>query len=182
VSATAAAYLCLLAAVACERALEVTIARRNLASVLARGGVVVERRTYRVAVAVQVAWLAACAAEVLALRRPLIAALAAPMLLLLAAAMALRYASVRALGDRWTMAIALVPGEPLVTAGPYRWTRHPNYLAVAVEGFALPLVHTAWLTAALLGPAIVLLAMRRGRIEERALANQDHAATERLPA
>ena len=41
----------------------------------------------------------------------------------------------------------VVPGLPLVTAGPYRWLRHPNYVAVVVEGVALPLVHTAWVTA-----------------------------------
>lgn len=176
------AYLCLVTAVAVERALEVAISRRNLTHLLARGGVVVERGSYRAAVAIQVAWLAACAVETVALRRPSAAALAAPMLLLLAAAMALRYAAVGALGDRWTMAITAVPGEPPVTAGPYRWLRHPNYLAVAVEGFALPLVHGAWLTATVLGSAIALLARRRGRIEEDALAGAAVPARTGQPA
>jgi len=64
----------------------------------------------------------------------------------------------------------VVPGEPPVAAGPYRHLRHPNYLAVILEVAALPLVHTAWLTAALgsLGNALVLRA--RIRAEEAALA------------
>ena len=41
----------------------------------------------------------------------------------------------------------VVPGLPLVPRGPYRWLRHPNYVAVVVEGVALPLVHAAWVTA-----------------------------------
>ena len=41
----------------------------------------------------------------------------------------------------------MVPGLPLVERGPYRWLRHPNYVAVVLEGIALPLVHSAWITA-----------------------------------
>ncbi len=169
-SATLTAYLGLLAAVAAERLLEVVIARRNLARVSRRGGVVAEAASYRVAVVVQVAWLAACGAEAVLLRRPFVPVLAAPLLLLLAAAMALRYWSVVTLGDRWNLRIVVVPGEPAITTGPYRWARHPNYLAVLVEAFALPLVHGAWLTAALLGSAIALLTRRRITLEETALA------------
>jgi methyltransferase len=170
VSGTLIAYLCLVAGFAAERLLEVAIARRNLAGVRRRGGFVAERRTTLDAVVVQAVWMAACAAEAVLLRRPFLPALAAPMLLLLAAAMALRYWSVATLGDRWNLAVVVVPGEPVVTSGPYRWVRHPNYLAVLVEALALPLVHGAWLTAALLGPAIWLLTGRRIRLEEAALA------------
>ncbi len=165
------AYLCLVAAFAVERLLEVAIARRNLASVRERGGFVAERGTTGDAVVVQVAWMVACAAEAVLLRRPFVPVVAAPLLLLLAAAMALRYWSVVTLGDRWNLAVVVVPGEAMVTAGPYRWVRHPNYLAVLVEAVALPLVHGAWLTAALLGPAIWLVTGRRIRLEEAALAS-----------
>ena len=164
------AYLGLVAAVAAERVLEVAIARRNLASVRRRGGMVIERGSLRAAVVIQVAWMIACALEATVLARPLVPALAAPMLLLVAAAMALRYWAVVTLGDRWNLAVVVVPGEPPVTAGPYRIVRHPNYLAVLLEAFALPLVHTAWLTAATLGTAIAVLTGRRIRMEEAALA------------
>jgi methyltransferase len=78
------------------------------------------------------------------------------------------------LGDRWCTKVLVPPGEPPVTGGPYRWLRHPNYLAVAVEVFALPLIHTAWLTAAVLGTANLMVLGVRIRAEDRALA----AATE----
>ena len=178
------AYLGLVAAVAAERVLEVAIARRNLASVRSRGAVMVEHGTLRAAVVVQVAWMAACALEAALLRRPLVPALALPMLTLVAAAMALRYWAVLTLGDRWNLAIVVVPGEPPVTSGPYRIVRHPNYLAVIVEAYALPLVHGAWLTAAVLGTAIAVLTARRIRIEEAALGGGDYerafAGTPRL--
>jgi methyltransferase len=63
-----------------------------------------------------------------------------------------------------------VPGLPLVSAGPYRWLRHPNYLAVALEVAALPLVHTAWLTAVLFTVANAAVLSVRIRVEDRALA------------
>jgi methyltransferase len=170
VSGTLLAYLCLVGAIAVERLLEVVIARRNLASVRRRGGLVVEHATLRAAVVVQVAWMASCALEVTALHRSLLPALAAPMLVLVAGAMALRYWAVTALGDRWSLAVVVVPGEPPVSSGPYRFVRHPNYLAVIVEAFALPLVHSAWLTAAVLGTTIAVLTGRRIRLEEAALA------------
>jgi len=170
VSGTQTAYIGVIAAVAAERVLEVAIARRNLASVQHRGGIVVERGSLRAAVVIQVAWMAACALEPTVLARPFVPALAAPMLLVVAAAMALRYWAVVTLGDRWNLAVVVVPGEPPVTAGPYRIVRHPNYLAVLLEAFALPLAHTAWLTAATLGTAIAVLTARRIRLEEAALA------------
>jgi methyltransferase len=74
------------------------------------------------------------------------------------------------LGGRWTTRIVVLPEEPLVTGGPYRLLRHPNYLSVAAEIAALPLVHTAWLTA--LAASLANAALLRVRIatEETALA------------
>lgn len=69
------------------------------------------------------------------------------MLLLTAGAQALRWWCISTLGPRWNTRVIVVPGLPLVTGGPYRFLSHPNYLAVVVEGAALPLVHSAWLTA-----------------------------------
>ncbi len=63
----------------------------------------------------------------------------------------------------------MVPGLSVVSTGPYRWLRHPNYLAVVVEGFALPLVHSAWVTAAVFSVANAVLLRTRIAAEERAL-------------
>ena len=62
-----------------------------------------------------------------------------------------------------------LPGEPVVTGGPYRFIRHPNYLAVILEGIAVPLVHTAWLTALVFTVLNLSLLRLRIRCEEAAL-------------
>jgi methyltransferase len=62
-----------------------------------------------------------------------------------------------------------MPGAPVVTGGPYRWLRHPNYLAVILEGFAIPLIHGAWLTAFVFSALNAGLLRVRIRVEERAL-------------
>lgn len=163
-------YLGLLAAVALERGLELGISRRNAAWSFERGGLEYGRRHYAVMVALHGAFLAACAAEVVLLGRAFHAWIGVPSLALVVLAMALRWWCVAALGRRWNTRVIVVPGAPRVTAGPYRWLRHPNYVAVAVEGAALPLVHGAWLTAALFTAANAALLRVRIRCEERALA------------
>ena len=63
----------------------------------------------------------------------------------------------------------VVPEAPLIRRGPYRWLHHPNYVAVVAEGVALPLVHTAWLTAVCFTLANALLLGVRIRVENAAL-------------
>jgi methyltransferase len=163
-------YTLLIAAVAAGRLFELRIAGRNLRALLARGGVEVAPGHYRFMVFLHASFLAACLLEVWLLDRPFLPALAAVMLLLAVLAAGLRWWVIRALDGRWTTRIVCLPGVPPVTGGPYRWLRHPNYLAVIVEIFALPLVHTAWLTAAVFTLANALLLRVRIRAEEEGLA------------
>ena len=163
-------YLLLVGAVALERLFELWLSRRNAARAFARGGIACDAGHYGFMRVLHTAFLVACAAEVIWLRRPFHPALAAVMLGFVAVAQALRYWSIWTLGDRWNVRVIVVPGDPVVTGGPYRLVRHPNYAAVAIEGIALPLVHTAWITALVFTIAnAVLLAVRIG-CEERALA------------
>lgn len=163
-------YTALVLAVVAERLVELVLTRRNAARLRARGGVEAGGDHYPWMVALHTALLIAAPAEVWLRDRPLVPILAAGSLLALGATMALRYWAISTLGDRWTTKIYVVPGEPPVLGGPYRFLRHPNYLAVIVEVAALPLVHTAWWTALAgsLGNALVL--RRRIRAEEAALA------------
>jgi methyltransferase len=66
--------------------------------------------------------------------------------------------------------VIVLPGEPLVRTGPYRWFAHPNYVAVIVEGAALPLAGSAWITAAGFTVLNAALLTVRIRCESRALA------------
>jgi methyltransferase len=163
-------YTGLVALVAVQRLAELRLAERNRARALAAGGFEAESGHYRSMVLLHGLWIAACPLEVWLLDRPFRPALAAAMLLLFALAMALRYWVIRTLGERWTTRIVVLPGAPPITGGPYRYLRHPNYLAVIVELLALPLIHGAWATALLAGVGNALVLRVRIAAEERALA------------
>jgi len=162
-------YLGLIGLVVLERLAELVITRRNAGRLRARGGFEAGRGHYTPMVVLHSGLLIAAPLEVWMLGRPLIPLLAASTSILLAATMGLRYWAIASLGDRWTTRVFVVPGEAPVRRGPYRWLRHPNYLAVVFEVAALPLVHTAWCTALLASIANAGVLRVRIRTEEEAL-------------
>jgi methyltransferase len=164
-------YLLVVAAVAVQRLVELRISRRNVAWARERHAEEHGRGHYPAMVALHTAFLVGCVVEVLALDRPFRLEVAVPMFALLLAAQALRVWCIRTLGPFWNTRVLVVPGAPRITGGPYAYLRHPNYLAVAVEGFALPLLHGAWLTAALFTVANGVLLALRIHCEDRALGS-----------
>jgi len=102
--------------------------------------------------------------------------LAGSMLLLALASQALRWWCIGTLGRRWNTRVIVVPDLPLVHSGPYRFLSHPNYVAVVAEGVALPLVHAAWVTAAVFTVANAALLSVRLRVENAALSTVASAA------
>jgi len=162
-------YLALLAVLALERVVEVGISRRNAGRALARGGIEVGERHFVLMKLLHTAFFVACAAEVIVLRRPLIPPLAVAMTVLVLLSQAVRYWAVFTLGARWNVRVIVVPGDAAVTTGPYRYLRHPNYVAVLVEGFAVPLLHGAWICAVAFSALNLVLLRIRIRVEERAL-------------
>lgn len=175
-------YALLVALVAAERLAELVVARRNAAWSRRRGGTEYGRGHYPVMVLLHTGLLAGCLAETAWGDRPFVPALGWPMLALALAAQALRWWCVGTLGPRWNTRVIVVPGLPLVAAGPYRLLRHPNYLAVVAEGIALPLVHGAWLTATAFTLLNVPLLAVRLRCENRALGAAPPAAGPRVAA
>ena len=138
-------YDLLILAVAVERLAELAVSKRNLAWSKARGGREYGFSHYPAMVALHVGLLLGCVVE--AAHRPFLPGLGWPMFVLVVLSQALRWWCIATLGPRWNTRVVVVPGLPLVTSGPYKWFKHPNYVAVVVEGVALPLVHTAWITA-----------------------------------
>jgi methyltransferase len=108
--------------------------------------------------------------EPIVAHRTFLAEIGVPMLGLVLASQMLRWWCIGTLGKRWNTRIIVVPGLPLVTGGPYRWISHPNYVAVVVEGIALPLVASAWVTALIFTAVNLPLLMIRLRCESAALA------------
>ena len=105
-----------------------------------------------------------------------------PMLALVLASQALRWWCIGTLGRRWNTKIIVVPGMPLLTGGPYRWLTHPNYVAVVVEGFALPLVGNAWITALVFSVVNAFLLVVRISAENAALALLAEPGAVNVPA
>jgi methyltransferase len=177
-------YLVLLGAVVVERIAEMVLTARNARWSFARGGVETGREHFPAMVALHVAFLVACSAEVLLADRPFVPWLGWPMLALVMAAQALRWWCIGTLGPRWNSRVIVVPGLPPVRRGPYRlrWLRHPNYVAVVVELVALPLVHTAWVTALAFSVLNAAVLRARIRVENAALASLPPAATTPAPS
>ena len=91
------------------------------------------------------------------------------MLTLLGLCLAGRVWVWRSLGEQWNVQI-VVSARPVVDTGPYRYVRHPNYTIVIIEMFALPLVHSAYLTALVFSALNVGILWQRVRYEEGALS------------
>lgn len=166
-------YLLLILATGVERIVELVISKRNAAWAFARGGVEHGRRHFPAMVALHTGLLLACLAEVWFLDRPFTPALGWPMLAIALLCQAGRYWVIASLGRQWNTRVIVVPGLGRVRRGPYRfsWLRHPNYVIVAVEGIALPLVQSAWITAIAFTLLNAILLLRfRIPTESRALA------------
>lgn len=162
-------YILLVAAVAGERLVELVVARRNLAWSRAQGGVEVGFGHYPFMVALHTALLVGCVVEVWLLDRPFLPWLGWPMLAVLLAAQVLRWWCIASLGKRWNTRVIVIPGAPRISGGPYRLFSHPNYVAVVAEGIALPLVHSAWITAVVFTVLNAALLTVRIRTENTAL-------------
>ena len=165
------AYVLLIGLVAAERVAELVVSQRNLATSKARGGSEFGAGHYPVMVVLHTALLASCLAEVLVLHRPFIPILGWSMLAVALAAQGLRWWCITTLGWQWNTRVIVVPGAARVTGGPYRYLSHPNYVAVALEGVALPLVHSAWITALAFTALNAALMMARIKVENAALAS-----------
>lgn len=169
---TAWAYTAFVGALGLERLYELRLSRRNAASAFARGAIEHGRGHFRVMSALHTAFLASCVAEVWLLHRGFPGASGWLFLAGALLAQSLRYWAIGTLGDRWNVRVIVEPESEPVTRGPYRFVRHPNYLAVVLEILCVPLVHGAYLTAIFFSAANAVLLTVRIRAEERALGSR----------
>jgi methyltransferase len=162
-------YAVLVLLVGLERVAELVVSLRNAKWSFERGGVESGKGHYPFMVLLHTGFLAGCLIEAIVADRPFIPALGWTMLAVVLLAQGLRWWCITVLGHQWNTRVIVVPGLSLVAGGPYRWLRHPNYVAVVAEGIALPLVHTAWITAAVFLLLNIPLLAVRIRAEEAAL-------------
>ena len=163
----------LIVLVALERLVEMKISRRNAEWAFAQGAKEYGAEHFPVMVALHMSLLVACLVEVWVRDPAPIPALTAVCLLALAGTMGLRYWVIATLGHRWNTRVIVLPENQVVIGGPFRYIRHPNYLAVVVEIAVLPLIHAAFITAVVFTIANALLLRVRIQVEEEALRSRD---------
>ena len=169
--ASVVAYLALLAAVGLGRLIEMRLSRRHQRALAARGARRAAEPGFVFMVALHTGVLIAAALEVVLLRRPFSPLLGVAALAAFVLANALRWWVIATLGPHWNVQVVGSLQElGVVTGGPYRFVRHPNYVAVFVELLALPLVHGAWLTAVVATALHVVVLRNRLAVEEAVLA------------
>lgn len=161
------AYTVLIAAVGVERIAELVVSQRNLRWSRAHGGVEFGAGHYPVMVVLHTGLLVGCLVE--AAHREFIPALGWSMFAVVIAAQGLRWWCITTLGRQWNTRVVVVPDAGRITGGPYRFLSHPNYVAVVLEGVALPLVHSAWITATVFTVLNAVLLWVRISVEDKAL-------------
>jgi len=163
------AYLSLLLLVALLRIVELQISRRHQREMVAHGAAKVNDPRFRWMVLLHTGVLVGAAVEVVFLHRPFIPVLAAVCFVIFLAANVVRWWVIRTLGEHWNVQIMNSTGLGVITTGPFRYVRHPNYAAVFVEMLVLPLIHTAWITAIAGSLAHIVVLSQRLSTEERVL-------------
>lgn len=150
--------------VAVQRIAELVVARRNTARLLSEGGIEIGAGHYPLFVLLHGTWLVA-----LFLLVPADATINWPLTVLFILLQGGRVWVIATLGRYWTTRVITVPGAPLVTGGPFRFVRHPNYLIVTGEIAVLPLSFGAWEIALVFSVLNAALLAYRIRVEDTAL-------------
>ncbi len=162
-------YLALLVVVALLRFYELHISRQHQQQMVARGAFKVAEPRFRWMVVVHTSVLIGAALEVVLLDRPFYPIFGGICFVIFLAANAVRWWVIRTLGNHWNVQVIDSTSLGVITTGPFRYVRHPNYAAVFVEMLVLPLIHTAWITAIAGSLAHILVLSQRLATEERVL-------------
>jgi methyltransferase len=170
-------FTVLILLVGLERLAELIVSLRNQRWSLERGGVEYGRGHYPWMVALHTGLLGGALAEAYFFDRGFNPILGWTMLALVVLAQALRWWCIATLGRQWNIRVIVIPGAGAVERGPYKLMRHPNYLAVIIEGFALPLVLGNWITALAFSLLNFWLLRTRINTENRALQSLEKSAT-----
>ncbi|NOS83624.1 MAG: hypothetical protein HOP31_00660 [Ignavibacteria bacterium] len=151
-----------------QRLVELVIAKKNEKKSLAAGGIEYDKKGYSGIVIMHVMFFISLFAEYFYFEHTL-NKFWIIFLFLFIAAQGLRYWAIISLGNLWNTRIIIVPGSKLVKSGPYKYFKHPNYMAVVTELAVLPLIFSCFFTAIVFSAVNLLLLKRRITIEENAL-------------
>lgn len=153
-----------------QRALELLLAKRNEQIVKSKGALEFDRDGYKYIVAMHVAFFISLVLEKFSLQRELNKFWVLFLLIFLIAQI-LRYWAISSLGVYWNTKVLVIPDSQRTTMGPYKYLKHPNYIAVIAEIAVIPLIFSCYLTSILFSIINLILVRRRIEIEENALEN-----------
>jgi methyltransferase len=144
---TATAYFVFMGLTGIERLVELRVGRRNYQWSMSQGGVEYGQGHWPWMVLLHTGFLVGCVAEAWLFSPPFHPIVGPAMLVLAVLCQALRWWCIRTLGHRWNPRVVVIRDAERATGGPYRFLSHPNYVAVALEGVALPMIYGGWRTA-----------------------------------
>jgi methyltransferase len=157
-------FIGLILATGAERIYELVVSTRNAKLAFTTGGIEYGRGHLPFMIALHTGLLGGAIIEVVFFDRQFLGPPGWGFLAIAIGCQAARYWFIWALGSQWNTRVIVIPGAQLVRKGPYSlpWLRHPNYWVVAIEGIALPMVHSAWITAIMFTVinAVLLLGLR----------------------
>lgn len=151
-----------------QRAAELALAKRNEKILKSQGAIEFDKNGYRVIVVMHVVFFISLISEKVFLDRTLNRYWIF-FISIFAVAQIVRYWAIRSLGAHWNTKVLAIPGKKLVTRGPYKYIRHPNYVAVITEIAVIPLIFSCYITATVFSLLNLILLRRRIKIEEDAL-------------
>ena len=162
-------YTIFIALTGIERLIEVRVSNRNAAWSFEQGGIERGKGHYPFMVVLHTGFLIGAVAEVWLMDRSFSFIPGTIWFAIAVACQGLRWWCINSLGQRWNTRVILVPNLPRIKTGPYKYLSHPNYVIVALEGLALPLIHNAYWTAGIFCILNAGLMWVRIRCEEAAL-------------
>ena len=151
-----------------QRLIELLIAKRNEKILKAQGAIEFDKNGYKAIAVMHVAFFISLISEKVFFQRTLNTYWIV-FAVLFTGAQVLRYWAIKGLGVYWNTKILVLPNHKLVNSGPYKYLRHPNYIAVVIEFAVIPLIFSCYLTAFVFSVINLILLRRRIKIEEDAL-------------
>jgi len=136
----------------------------------ANGAREIDKHGYRVIVLMHIGFFISLVSEYIFLNREL-NKFWIPLLILFILAQILRYWAISTLGHCWNTKILVIPGTKPISSGPYKYVKHPNYVAVITEIAVIPLIFSCYFTAVGFSILNILALKRRIQIEEKALSD-----------
>lgn len=151
-----------------QRLAELVISKRNQKLMLSKGAVEFDKHGYRYIVMMHTAFFVCLVSEWVFLKRDL-NFYWVYLLIIFILAQVLRYWSIASLGYLWNTKIIVLKGSRLVSAGPYKYLKHPNYIAVITEILVIPLIFSCYITCIVFSILNIIVLTRRIKIEQTAL-------------